>query len=98
MHLPLQRREIGKMPFLAEPFYEVHRDVVPVDLAIEVEDQDLEQRPSAADRGPCADTGDAIERHGAEPRHACGKDTVDGRLDPLQVHVGGRKTELAAET
>src|SRR5262245_14423861 len=85
------------MPLLAEPFHEVDRYVAAIDVFVEVEDQDLEQRVAAADRRPRADARDSVERRAAEAGHARGEDAVDRCLDPLQMHVRSREAELAAQ-
>src|SRR6516162_3269013 len=97
MHLALERGQIGKMPLRTEPLDEVHGDVLAVDLALEVEDQHLEQRRAAADRRPRADARDAREYFRPESAHACGENPVDRREPALQVHVGRWEPELRAE-
>src|SRR5690349_18665291 len=85
------------MPLLAEPFHEMNRDVAAIDALVEVEDQHLEQRLTAADRRPRADARDAVERRGTEAGYARRENAVDRRLNPLQVDVRGREAELPAE-
>src|SRR5690606_19192532 len=80
-----------------QALHEVHRDVAPVDVAVVVEDIDLEQHAAAADRRPRADARDAVQEIGPEPADARGEDPVDRRLAALQMHVRGRKAELAAQ-
>ena len=85
------------MSFLAQSLDEVHGDVAIVDVAVEIEDQHFEKRGLTADRRPCSDLRDAVEHASTEPAHARSEDAVDRRVQPLQIHVGRRETELLAE-
>src|SRR5687768_13344346 len=97
MHLALHGGQIREMPLLTKALDEVHGDVLAVDVAVEVEDQHLEQRVCAADRRARADARDAVERTGPNAGYARGKNAVDRRLQSLQVHVRSREAELAPE-
>src|SRR5687768_12190208 len=97
MHLALHGGQIRKMPLLAKTLDEVHGDVLAVDLAVEIEDQHLEQRVCAADGRARADARNTVERTGPDTGYARGENSVDRGLQSLQVHVCRREAELAPE-
>src|SRR5690606_233243 len=85
------------MTLLAQPLDEMNRDALAVDVAVEIEDQHLEEHGPSADRRPRADARDAVEELRAEPADAHGEDAVDRRAAALQVHVRGRESERLPE-
>src|SRR5690606_15924519 len=85
------------MPLLAQALHEVHGDVLAVDLAVEVEDQHLEERRAAADGRTRADARDAVEQLRAEAADPHGEDAIDRRPPTLQADVRRREAEALAE-
>src|SRR5690606_26424515 len=95
--LRLQRFEPVEMPLLAQALHEVHGDVLAIDLAVEVEDQHLEERRAAADGRTRADARDAVEQLRAEAADPHGEDAIDRRPPTLQADVRRREAEALAE-
>src|SRR5690606_17964094 len=58
----------------------------------------LQQRPPAADGRTRADAGDALEQGRAKAPDADGEDAFDRRPAAFQRDVGGRESEVLAET
>src|SRR5450631_1650794 len=95
VHLPHQRVDAVELQFLADEADEGDIECRAIEIAVEVEQEHLQQWRAVVESGTAAETGDAVETRLA----AADPDRVDAVLEPailVEPDIGGGIAEIAA--
>ena len=95
--LRLEGVEIGETLFVAQLVHETNGNMLAVDVAVEIEQVHLEQRPRATHGRPDAEVGDAGQRLVAQAADLDGENAGHRQRIVLDADVRGGETELAAD-
>src|SRR6185503_6114468 len=97
MHLLDQRLERVETYFVAQASDEIDVEVAPVEVAIEIEQMNLEQRDRAVERRSGAEARDGRERREARTIDPDGEDAPERDHLSMQREVGRREAQFAPQ-
>src|SRR5579864_3490255 len=86
LHFGHHERNGLELEFVADALDELDLDLPPIEIAVEIEEMDLEQGRTVIDRGPRAEAGDGGKGMALDPR--------DDRINAVGEPVGGGKRDI----
>jgi len=98
LHLLAERPERSEALLIAQSRHELHLDLTPIQIAVEVEHVGLQQRLATADGGPRTETRHTGALALARSAYPYRENPGDGGAAPLERHVGSGKPQLRSES
>src|SRR5579863_1049447 len=86
LHFGHHERNGLELELVADALDELDLDLPPIEIAVEIEEMDLEQGRTVIDRGPRAEAGDGGKGMALDPR--------DDRINAVGEPVGGGKRDI----